>query len=98
MRQSGSSAKPAKRKGPEAEKVRAKAKEKGKENPAGTETGKEKGLEETLGNHLVPTIAKAMAIVNGETTAVSPTTGLKGASERRRQWQLKALRRSKRSR
>jgi hypothetical protein len=77
---------------------RARAKERGKENPAETGTGKEKEPEETLGNHLVPTIAKAMAIVNGETTAVSPTTGLKGASERRRQWQLKALRRSKRSR
>ena len=98
MRQIGLSVRQAKRKRPENAIPRARAKERGKENPAETETGKEKEPEETLGNHLVPTIAKAMAIVSGETTAVSPTTGLKGASERRRQWQLKALRRSKRSR
>ena len=78
--------------------AKAKAKERGKENPAETETGKEKEPEGTLGNHLVPTIAKAMAIANGETTVVSPTTGLRRASERQRQWQLKSPRKSKRSR
>ena len=86
----GLNAKQAKRKGMAMAKAKAKAKAK--------ERGKEKEPEGTLGNHLVPTIAKAMAIANGETTVVSPTTGLRRASERQRQWQLKSPRKSKRSR
>jgi hypothetical protein len=94
----GLNAKQAKRKGMAMAKAKEKEKEREKENPAETETGKGKEPEGTLGNHLVPTIAKAMAIANGETTVVSPTTGLRGASERQRQWQLKSPKKSKRSR
>jgi hypothetical protein len=90
----GLNGKQAKRK----EMAKAKAKERGKENPAETGTGKVKEPEGTLGNHLVPTTAKGMITANGGTTVVSPTTGLRGASERRRQWRLKAPRKSKRSR
>jgi hypothetical protein len=74
---------------------RARAKVKEKQNPATIGIGKEKG---TLGNHLVPTMAKAMAIASGETTVVSPTTGLRGVKGSQLQWQPKSPRKGKRSR
>ncbi len=81
-------------------KARAKAREKAreKENSAEIGIGKVKEPEGTLGNHLVPTIAKGMVIANWETTVVSLTTGLRGKKGRQRQWQPKSPRRSKRSR
>jgi hypothetical protein len=91
MRQSGSSAKQAKRTGPATAMEREKARAKAKRNPAEIGIGKEKG---TLVNHLAPTIAKEMAIASGETTVVSPTMGLKVASGRQRLWQPKSPRMS----
>jgi hypothetical protein len=98
MRQNGSSVKLAKRKGPATAKAKARAKEKGKENSAEIGIGKVKEPEGKLANHLAPTTAKEMVIASGETTVVSPTMGLRGASGRQRQWQLKSPRKSKRSR
>jgi hypothetical protein len=78
--------------------AKARAKEKGKENSAEIGIGKVKEPEGKLVNHLVPTIAREIVIASGETTVGSPTTGLRVASGRPRQWQPKSPRKSKRSR
>jgi hypothetical protein len=75
----GLNAKQARRKGTATAKARAKARR--KENSAEIGIGKVKEPEGTLGNHLVPTIAKEMVIASGETTVVSLTTGLRGGKE-----------------
>jgi hypothetical protein len=81
MRQNGLSVKLAKRKGPATAMAKARAKTRGKENSAEIGIGKVKEPEGTLVNHLVPTTAREMVIASGETTVVSPTTGLRGQAE-----------------